>query len=108
MPTIRYRPGGSDRHKSEKLDRQIEQLKLRREDLQADEGAAPIDIPKTPPIAPERPQRKPPPDHLPRDTRTHLPESAACLSRKIATSAPVPQRHRLLFVAGEKHNHMPN
>ncbi|WP_454824932.1 transposase domain-containing protein [Paraburkholderia xenovorans] len=32
---------------SEKLDRQIEQLELKLEDLEADEGAAPIEIPKT-------------------------------------------------------------
>lgn len=61
--------------KSEKLDRQIEQLELRLEDLQADEGAAPIEIPKTQRTAPEVPQRKPLPEHLPRDTRTYLPES---------------------------------
>lgn len=62
--------------KSEKLDREIEQLELRLEDLQADEGAAPVEIPKTLSAAPERPQRKPLPEHLPRDTHTHLPESA--------------------------------
>ena len=62
--------------KSEKLDRQIEQLELRLEDLQADEGAAPIEVPKTARTAPEVPQRKPLPEHLPRDTRTYLPESA--------------------------------
>ncbi|PMS36268.1 transposase [Trinickia symbiotica] len=62
--------------KSEKLDRQIEQLELRLEDLQADEGAAPVEIPKTARTAPEAPHRKPLPDHLPRDTRTYLPESA--------------------------------
>ncbi|NUX54846.1 IS66 family transposase [Paraburkholderia youngii] len=62
--------------KSEKLDRQIEQLELRLEDLHADEGAAPVEIPKTARTAPEAPHRKPLPDHLPRDTRTYLPESA--------------------------------
>ena len=61
--------------KSEKLDRQIEQLELRLEDLQADEGAAPIEVPKTQRTAPEVPQRKPLPEHLPRDTRTYLPGS---------------------------------
>nr|WP_205417475.1 IS66 family transposase [Trinickia diaoshuihuensis] len=61
--------------KSEKLDRQIEQLELRLEDLQADEGAAPIEISKTQRTAPEVPQRKPLPEHLPRDTRTYLSES---------------------------------
>lgn len=62
--------------KSEKLDRQIEQLELRLEDLQADEGAAPIKIPKAKRTAPEVAQRKPLPEHLPRDTHTYLPESA--------------------------------
>jgi transposase len=60
---------------SEKLDRQIEQLELKLEDLEADEGAAPIEIPKTPRAAPEQIQRKPLPAHLPREVLTHLPES---------------------------------
>ncbi|GCB06436.1 hypothetical protein PSUB009319_40670 [Ralstonia sp. SET104] len=37
---------------SEKLDHQIEQLELRLEELDADEGAAPIEVPKTPRTAP--------------------------------------------------------
>jgi transposase len=61
--------------KSEKLDRQIEQLELRLEELEADEGAAPIEIPKTPRTAPEQVQRKPLPEHLPREIQTHLPAS---------------------------------
>ncbi|MBB5405162.1 hypothetical protein QF000_000230 [Paraburkholderia atlantica] len=48
--------------KSEKLDHQIEQLKLRLEDLEADEGAAPVEIPKTPRKAVEQTPRKPLPD----------------------------------------------
>jgi len=60
---------------SEKLDRQIEQLELKLEDLEADEGAAPIEIPKTTRTAPEQIQRKPLPEHLPREILTHLPES---------------------------------
>lgn len=35
--------------KSEKIDRQIEQLELRLEDLQADDGAATLDAPTRPP-----------------------------------------------------------
>ncbi|MEI6003472.1 IS66 family transposase, partial [Paraburkholderia bengalensis] len=62
--------------KSEKLDRQIEQLELRLEELETDEGAAPVEIPKTPRTAVEQAPRKPLPDHLPRDIQTHLPESA--------------------------------
>jgi transposase len=62
--------------KSEKLDRQIEQLELRLEELVADEGAAPVEIPKTPRTAAEQTPRQPLPEHLPREIRTHLPESA--------------------------------
>jgi len=61
--------------KSEKLDRQIEQLELRLEELEADEGAAPIEIPMTPRTAPEQVRRKPLPEHLPREIQTHLPAS---------------------------------
>jgi transposase len=66
--------------KSEKLDRQIEQLELRLEELEADEGAAPIEIPKTPRTAPEQSPRKPLPEHLPREVQTHLPESTETCS----------------------------
>jgi transposase len=66
--------------KSERLDRQIEQLELRLEELEADEGAAPIEIPKTPRSAPEQSPRKPLPEHLPRDVQTHLPESTQTCS----------------------------
>lgn len=65
--------------KSEKLDRQIEQLELRLEDLQADEGAADVTA------APEakRPRRdgasrKPLPEHLEREERVHLPPDDDC------------------------------
>jgi transposase len=61
--------------KSEKLDRQIEQLELRLEELEADEGATPVGIPRTPRTTPEQVQRKPLPEHLPREIQTHLPES---------------------------------
>ncbi|MBA9859925.1 IS66 family transposase [Ralstonia insidiosa] len=67
---------------SEKLDHQIEQLELRLEEFEADEGAAPIEVPKTPRTAPEQAPRKPLPEHLPRAILTHWPESgetcAAC------------------------------
>ncbi|WP_408969411.1 IS66 family transposase [Paraburkholderia sp. BL6669N2] len=62
--------------KSEKLDRQIEQLELRLEELETDEGTAPVEIPKTPRTAVEQAPRKPLPEHLPREIQTHLPESA--------------------------------
>ncbi|MFM0642609.1 IS66 family transposase [Paraburkholderia metrosideri] len=61
--------------KSEKLDHQIEQLELRLEELEADEGATPVEISRAPRTAPEQVQRKPLPEHLPREIQTHLPES---------------------------------
>src|ERR1017187_10342648 len=73
--------------KSEKLERQIEQLELRLEDLQQVEPAE-----STPAIesplpsaassilinAPANPARRPLPEHLPRTTQTHLPKHTAC------------------------------
>ena len=65
--------------KSEKIDSQIEQLELRLEDLQADDGAAAVDVPKR-----RRPEtgkptgRKPFPDHLPREDVVHHPDDACC------------------------------
>jgi transposase len=77
--------------KSEKLDRQIEQLELRLEELEADEGAAPIEIPKTPRTAAEQTPRKPLPEHLSREIRTHLPESVGKCTHHYHTSrAPPP------------------
>jgi transposase len=64
--------------KSEKLERQIEQLELRLEDLQADEGtAAQADAKKTPQRRENAP-RKPLPDHLEREERVHLPGDEHC------------------------------
>ena len=66
--------------KSEKMDRQIEQLELRLEDLQTDEGQTascaqrqgrPFRMP---------PQKKPLPVHLPREEQQHLPAHNACPS----------------------------
>jgi len=65
---------------SEKLDSQIEQLELRLEDLEADEGAAPIEIPKTPRTVAEQVRRKPLPEHLPREVLTYPPESGTTCS----------------------------
>ena len=73
--------------KSEKLERQIEQLELRLEDLQQAKPAE-----STPAIesplpsaassilinAPAKPARRPLPEHLPRTTQTHLPKHTAC------------------------------
>jgi len=70
--------------KSEKLDRQIEQLELRLEELQAD----PVDNPsqadtKLSSAAPAQASAPPParhalPSHLPRQTQRHEPQAATC------------------------------
>jgi len=65
--------------KSEKLDRQIEQLELRLEDLQADAGAADVvAAPETKRLRREGASRKPLPDHLEREERIHLPADDDC------------------------------
>src|SRR6202140_5492146 len=69
--------------KSEKLDRQIEQLELRLDELQATqaENTAAWHTPAV--VAPVanvavKPARKPLPEHLPREVRTYLPKHEAC------------------------------
>src|SRR5262244_89175 len=66
--------------KSEKLQRQIEQLELRLEALemnQAEKDAAQSrTTEKSQPAA--RPSRQPLPEHLPRETRMYLPKESAC------------------------------
>src|SRR5215468_5075729 len=71
--------------KSEKLERQIEQLELRLEDLQQAQAAA-EQMPSAASPSPEsypsmgatKPARRPLPEHLPRETQTHMPKHAAC------------------------------
>jgi transposase len=70
-------------HKSEKLDRQIEQLELRLDELQATqaENTAASHTPAV--VAPVvnvavKPARRSLPEHLPREVRTYLPEQEAC------------------------------
>src|SRR5467141_1553124 len=69
--------------KSEKLDRQIEQLELRLDELQATpaENTAASHTPAG--VAPVanvavKPTRRPLPEHLPREVRRYLPKQAAC------------------------------
>src|SRR5215469_441856 len=66
--------------KSEKLERQIEQLELRLEALQLNDAETVAALPK--PMANvagvARPARRPLPTHLPREVRTHLPKQEAC------------------------------
>jgi transposase len=67
--------------RSEKLDRQIEQLELCLEDLEANQAASEAAAPAPRPQETEesaKPARKALPDHLPRETRTHVPQAAAC------------------------------
>ena len=64
--------------KSEKYDHQLDQLELRLEDLIADEAATPLAMAGDKVATRAQPVRKPLPDHLPRETRTHRPESDAC------------------------------
>ncbi len=66
--------------KSEKLNRQIDQLELALEALHISQGeripAQQVEAEIKPP--PTAPQRRPLPEHLPRDTQTHLPAGNTC------------------------------
>lgn len=74
--------------KSERVERQIEQLQLRLEDLEMNRAAeaeeAPVpesaapEAPATPAPARRRPKREPLPAHLPRETQTVAPDHADC------------------------------
>jgi transposase len=68
--------------KSEKLDRQIEQLELRLDELQATpaENTAASHHPVVVPVSNVgvKPARRPLPEHLPRETRSYLPKQEAC------------------------------
>jgi transposase len=69
--------------KSEKLDRQIEQLELRLDELQAtqEENTSASQIPAVAAVdakGNEKPARRPLPEHLPREVRKYLPKQDAC------------------------------
>jgi transposase len=67
--------------KSERLDTQIAQLELRLEDLEAsatESTAALGAAADTAPPARRKPARRPLPEHLPREVRTHAPPQTAC------------------------------
>jgi len=67
--------------KSEKLDRQIEQLETRLEDLLAEEGDHRVDSAvSAPTLTTPRPARQPLPAHLPREVRVLEPEEQDCPS----------------------------
>jgi transposase len=65
-------------HKSEKLDRQIEQLELRLEDLEAGPTQIARLGPQPAPVPVSRPARRSLPEHLPRRTETFAPKQEAC------------------------------
>lgn len=64
--------------KSEKLDRQIEQLELKLEDLQADQAQADAAPQTSSKKTRTTRERKPLPAHLPRDEQIHAPGEEAC------------------------------
>ncbi len=67
-------------HKSEKLQRQIEQLELRLEDLETNraEKAPPLAAISPIPIPAAKPARRPLPEQLPRETHRHEPQEQTC------------------------------
>jgi len=72
--------------RSEKLVRQVEQLELQLEELEAARGEEPVAAPTNEPVAAEpipepvatAPTRRSLPEHLPREIETHLPEKTCC------------------------------
>ncbi len=64
--------------KSEKLMHQIEQLELELEELHINQGERAQKTESITPAARHAPQRRPMPEHLPRDIYEHLPETSAC------------------------------
>ena len=65
--------------KSEKIDRKIEQLETRLEDLMAEEGEADQAPPAADVVIPrKKPEREPLPAHLPREENVLEPEEQAC------------------------------
>jgi len=89
--------------RSEKLDREIEQLKLRLEELQG--AAVPAPSTNLPKPAAQAPVRKPLPEHLPRTRVEHTPACACpgcgCAMRKIGEDVAevldyVPARFRVI------------
>jgi transposase len=63
--------------KSEKVTREIEQLELKLEDLEARQAEHTQTTP-TNTDAKIKPMRRPLPEHLPREVHTHLPRQNAC------------------------------
>lgn len=65
--------------KSEKLVLQIDQLQLELEELHINQGERAQKVAAAqPPVLRSAPQRRPLPEHLPRDVHEHLPQESAC------------------------------
>lgn len=66
-------------HKSEKLDRQILQLELRLEDLEAHQSCCVESaVSNSPAVKTAKPARRPLPEQLPRETQTYAPKQNEC------------------------------
>ena len=63
--------------RSERIERELAQLELALEELQSARGEA-LASAGSKPSGKSRPVRRPLPEHLPRETRTHAPEENAC------------------------------
>ena len=64
--------------KSEKIAREVEQLELKLEELETGEAARPPAAAPTSSSPRRKRQRRPLPEHLPRETHTHMPAEEAC------------------------------
>src|SRR6202167_2565519 len=64
--------------KSEKVAREVEQLELKLEELETGEAARPPAAAPASSTARRKRKRRPLPEHLPRETHTHMPAEEAC------------------------------
>src|ERR1700729_374997 len=64
--------------KSEKIAREVEQLKLKLEELETSEAARPPAAAPANSTARRKQKRRPLPEHLPRETHTHMPAEETC------------------------------
>jgi hypothetical protein len=64
--------------KSEKIAREVEQLELKLEELETSEAARPPAAAPANSTARRKQKRRPLPEHLPRETHTHMPAEEAC------------------------------
>ena len=64
--------------KSEKIAREVEQLELKLEELETGEAACPPAAAPTSSTPRRKRKRRPLPEHLPRETHTHMPAEEAC------------------------------